>query len=53
MNLLRPGDAVTGAEGAGGWAKLMNARLTREQAEKLGLEKYLGERGWTDPSEWM
>ena len=28
-------------------------QLTKEQIEKMDLEKYLGKRGWTDPSEWM
>ena len=53
LNLLKPNDAVTASESKGGWSRLMNANLTREQAEKLDLEKYLGKRGWSDPSEWM
>ena len=27
--------------------------ITKEQIAKLPLEKYLGVRGWSDPSEWM
>lgn len=53
LNLLRPSDAVTVAEAKGGWARLMNTKLTREQAAQMNLEKYLGKRGWTDPAEWM
>ena len=52
LNLMRPTDAVTG-EAQSGWSRMMNARLTREQAEKMDLEKYLGKRDWKDPSEWM
>lgn len=52
-NLLRPSDAMNQEKAEGGWAKMMNAKLTREQAEKLHLEKYLGKRDWNDPSEWM
>ena len=29
------------------------ANLTQAQAAALHLEKYLGERGWTDPAEWL
>ena len=51
-------EAVIGQQAAvfnteGGWARLMNPGLTKEQIAKLPLEKYLGERGWTDPEEWM
>lgn len=53
LNLLRPGDAVTGEESKGGWARMMNANLTKEQIRRMDLEKYLGKRGWTDPAEWM
>lgn len=53
LNLLRPEDAVTQGEGKSGWAKLMNAKISKEQIEKMDLEKYLGKRGWTDPKEWM
>ena len=53
INLMRPSDAVTGEKAAGGWARMMNSGLTKEQIAKMPLEKYLGVRGWTDPSEWM
>lgn len=32
---------------------MMNSSLSKEQIVTLPLEKYLGERGWTDPREWM
>ena len=53
MNLLRPSDAVTGQKAEGGWARMMNSGLSKEQIAAMPLEKYLGARGWTDPSEWM
>ncbi len=53
LNRMKPSDAVSGEKAQGGWAKMMNVKLTREQAAAMHLEKYLGDRGWTDPSEWM
>lgn len=53
MNLMKPEDAVTSGKAEGGWARMMNSGLTKEQIEKMDLEKYLGKRGWKDPSEWM
>lgn len=53
LNLMKPSDAMSGEKAEGGWARIMNVNLTREQAAAMHLEKYLGERGWTDPSEWM
>ncbi len=50
---MKPADAVTVEKAEGGWSRMMNANLTKEQIEKMDLEKYLGKRGWTDPSEWM
>ena len=50
---MKPSDAMSGEKAEGGWARIMNVNLTREQAAAMHLEKYLGERGWTDPSEWM
>lgn len=54
MNLLKPADATssTGAAASGGWARLMNSDMPKEEIEKLPLDKYLGERGWRDPAEW-
>lgn len=52
-NLMRPSDAMNGEKAEGGWARMMNSKLSKEQIEKMDLEKYLGKRGWTDPSEWM
>ena len=53
MNLMTPDDAVNGEAAKGGWARMMNSGMTKEQIAKLPLEKYLGVRGWSDPSEWM
>jgi hypothetical protein len=53
LNLMKPSDAISGQKAEGGWARMMNSGLTKEQIAKLPLEQYLGERGWKDPSEWM
>ena len=53
LNLMRPDQAMTGEKGEGGWSRLTNSGLSKEQIEKMDLEKYLGKRGWKDPSEWM
>ena len=53
LNLIKPSDAVSGAKAEGGWARMMNSGLSKEQIAKMPLEKYLGKRGWSDPSEWM
>lgn len=53
LNLMKPSDAMSGQKAEGGWARIMNVNMTPEQAAGLHLEKYLGDKGWTDPSEWM
>lgn len=53
LNLMRPSDAMDGKKAEGGWARLMNANMTKEQLKQIDFDKYLGERGWRDPSEWM
>lgn len=52
-NLMRESDAVSGEKAEGGWARMMNSNIPKAMIEKMDLEKYLGKRGWTDPSEWM
>ena len=52
-NLLRPSDAVDNGKAEGGWSKMMNAKLTKEQIAQIDFDKFLGKRDWTDPSEWM
>ena len=53
LNLMRPSDAMDNKKAEGGWARMMNAKLTKEQLAQVDFDKYLGERGWRDPSEWM
>ena len=53
MNLLQKSDAVSVEGQKGGWAKLMNSNLPKEQIARMDLEKFLGKRGWTSPEEWM
>ena len=53
MNLMRPSNAVAGQKTEGGWARMMISGLSKDQIAAMPLEKYLGARGWTDPSEWM
>lgn len=52
-NLMRPEDAMNGEKAEGGWTKLMNSKIPKEQIRMEMLEKFLGKRGWTDPNEWM
>lgn len=53
LNLMKPSDAMSGEKAEGGWSKLMNSKIPKEQIKIEMLEKVLGKRGWTDPSEWM
>lgn len=53
LNRMRPEDAMNGEKSQGGWARMMNTNVPKEKIDFQSLEKYLGKRGWTDPSEWM
>lgn len=53
LNRMRPEDAMNGEKSQGGWARMMNTNVPKEKIDLQSLEKYLGKRGWTDPSEWM
>ncbi len=53
LNLMTPSDAVSDQKAEGGWARMMNTNLSKEQIAAMPLEKFLGKRGWTEPSEWM
>ena len=53
LNRMRPEDAMNGEKSKGGWARMMNSNVPKEKIDLQRLEKYLGKRGWTDPSEWM
>lgn len=53
LNQMKLGDAIAGGKAEGGWDRLMKADLTPDQVNLPQLEKYLGKRDWTDPSEWM
>ena len=53
LNRMRPEDAMNGEKSQGGWARMMNANVPKEKIDLQRLEKYLGKRGWNDPSEWM
>lgn len=53
LNRMRPEDAMNGEKSKGGWARMMNTNVPKEKIDFQSLEKYLGKRGWTDPSEWM
>ncbi len=52
LNLLKEADRFGSGENTSGFAKLTNSTMPKEEIAKLPLDKYLGERGWTDPSEW-
>lgn len=53
LNLMKPSDAMNGEKAEGGWVKMMNSKIPKEQIKLEMLESVLGKRGWTDPSEWM
>lgn len=53
LNLMREIDAVTTGESKGGWARMMNSNIPKEQLANMDLDKFLGKRGWTDPAEWL
>ena len=51
LNLMTERDRFsTSAES--GFSRLSEAKMTKELAAKLHLEKYLGKKDWEDPSEW-
>lgn len=52
LNLLKPTDTFQSGNGNSGWARLTQSNLSKEDIAKIPLEKFLGKRGWTDPSEW-
>lgn len=53
LNLMKLSDAMSAEKAEGGWARIMNVNMKPEQAAAMHLERFLGDRGWTDPSEWM
>ena len=52
LNVMTEKDRFTTGNNTSGFARLTNSKMPKEEIEKLPLDKYLGERGWTDPSEW-
>lgn len=52
LNVLKASDRFGSSDQKSGFSKLTNSGLSKEQIEKLPLDKYLGKRGWSDPSEW-
>ena len=52
LNQLSERDRFGSGDNKSGFARLMNSDMPIEQIRKLPLEKYLGKRGWRDPSEW-
>ena len=53
MNLMKPADAMSGEKAAGGWARMLNSNVPKEQIKLEMLEKFLGKRDWTSPEDWM
>lgn len=52
LNLLKETDAFQASDTPSGWARLTQSNMTKEEIAKIPLEKFLGKRGWSDPSEW-
>ena len=53
LNLMKPADAMSGEKAAGGWARMLNSNVPKEQIRLEMLEKFLGKRDWSTPEEWM
>ncbi len=52
INRLTEKDRFGSVETTSGFAKLTNSTMPIEEIRKLPLEKFLGKKGWSDPSEW-
>ena len=44
---------LAGEKGEGEWARLMRADAAKQKIDVKTLEKFLGKRDRTDPTEWM
>ncbi len=53
MNLMKPSSMLSVGETKSGFAAVMNRNLKPSPELIAQLEKRLGKRGWSDPSEWM
>ncbi len=53
LNLMRPSTMMSKAESTSGFAAVMGTNMKPNPQIIAKLEKHLGKRGWTDPSEWM
>ena len=53
LNLMKPADAMNGEKASGGWTRVLNSKVPKEQIQMEMLEKFLGKRDWTTPEEWM
>lgn len=53
LNLMKPEDAMNGEKASGGWTRMLNSKIPKEQIQMKMLEKFLGKRDWTTPEEWM
>ena len=53
LNLMKPADAMNGEKASGGWTRMLNSKVPKEQIQMEMLEKFLGKRDWTTPEEWM
>lgn len=53
LNLMKPADAMNGENASGGWTRMLNSKVPKEQIQMKMLEKFLGKRDWTTPEEWM
>lgn len=53
LNLMKPADAMNGEKASGGWTRMLNSKVPKEQIQMKMLEKFLGKRDWATPEEWM
>lgn len=52
LNQLTEKDRFSVGNTQGGFARLTNSTMSKEEIEKLPLEKFLGRKDWKDQAEW-
>ena len=50
---MTPADAISVDKAESGWSRLMHVDAGKQKIDVKMLEKFLGKRDWTDPSEWL
>ena len=53
LYMMKSADGMNGEKESGGWTRMLNSKVPKEQIQMKMLEKFLGKRDWTTPEEWM